>query len=107
MSFPGSPALLVVALVLIACAGPEPAPPPDPDPAPPGTDEPARAELYSEGRLTARPHARVKTKRIRPGIFDLGIVATRDSRIFIPESYRGGTRAPMMLALHGANGGPQ
>jgi phospholipase/carboxylesterase len=61
-----------------------------------------RSRAPSNGRLTARP-GRVTTP-FDPGTHTLAVGGTRDALLFVPASYRPGTPAPLVLALHGATG---
>jgi phospholipase/carboxylesterase len=61
-----------------------------------------QSRIPSNGRLTARP-GRVAAS-MEPGTHILAVGGTRDAMLFIPASYRAGTPAPFVLALHGATG---
>lgn len=91
--------LLMVVVALAACArervpevlGPEPT-------------EKDRASA-AEGRITARP-SRTAGGSPRYGLHELGITKDRDALVYVPESYEPSRSAPLVLGLHGANGGP-
>ncbi|HJU75798.1 MAG TPA: hypothetical protein VJ717_18790 [Gemmatimonadaceae bacterium] len=53
-------------------------------------------------RLTARVVA--PTRSITPGGHNLGLAAGRDGLLYVPQSYRPTTPAPLMILLHGAGG---
>ena len=58
-----------------------------------------------DGRITARPSRHVD-RAPRYGLHELGITRERDALVYVPKSYRRGRPAPIVLGLHGANGGP-
>ena len=59
-----------------------------------------------EGRITARP-SRTAGGSPRYGLHELNITEERDALIYVPKSYNPNRPAPLVLGLHGANGGPQ
>ena len=60
------------------------------------------AALASDGRLSARPQS--VTSRIDPGMHTLDVGGSRDTVLFVPQSYRPTKPAPFALMLHGATG---
>lgn len=58
-----------------------------------------------DGRITARPSRRAGGSP-RYGLHELGITAQRDALVYVPKSYKPSRPAPLVLGLHGANGGP-
>ena len=58
-----------------------------------------------DGRITARP-SRHTGGNARYGLHELGITRQRDALIYVPKSYNPTRPAPLVLGLHGANGGP-
>jgi phospholipase/carboxylesterase len=58
-----------------------------------------------EGRITARPR-RTAGGKPRYGLHELGITRQRDALVYVPDSYDPKRPAPLVLGLHGANGGP-
>lgn len=58
-----------------------------------------------EGRITARP-SRTAGGKARYGLHELNITNQRDALVYVPESYDPKRPAPLVLGLHGANGGP-
>lgn len=88
----------VIATAPVACAenGRDAAGPRDVDP--------TIAAEAAKGRISARPHGAARGKP-RYGVSELGIVEERDALLYVPPGYRPGRPAPLVLTLHGANGG--
>lgn len=61
-----------------------------------------REEAAAEGRLLARP-GRPEGKAPK-GLQPLGLGGRRDGWLYVPEGYRAGRPAPLVLMLHGAGG---
>ena len=59
-----------------------------------------------DGRITARP-SRTASGPPRFGLYELNVTEQRDALIYVPRSYDPKRPAPLVLGLHGANGGPQ
>ena len=59
-----------------------------------------------QGRITARP-SRTAGGSPRYGLRELEITEERDAMVYVPETYTPDRPAPLVLGLHGANGGPQ
>jgi len=59
----------------------------------------AGSEFATDGRLTARPHAGVKTSA--PGRIMLGLDRERDAILHLPKSI-GASPVPLLVLLHGA-----
>lgn len=60
-------------------------------------------QSQGSGRLTARPTT-TPTGTVSAGTFPLGLAAGRDGLLFVPSGYSPSQPAPLILALHGAQG---
>ena len=56
--------------------------------------------MFSDGRLTARPRAGVKTSAT--GQIMLGITGERDTVLQLPSAASNGAALPLLVMLHGA-----
>ena len=63
-------------------------------------DERDEQTSQRQGRLTARPG--LSRESGLPGLHPLGLNDQRDGLLFVPDSYRADTPAPLVLMLHGA-----
>lgn len=62
----------------------------------------APPQSQGSGRLTARPGP--PTGTVSAGTFPLGLATGRDGLLFVPSGYSATQPAPLILALHGAQG---
>jgi phospholipase/carboxylesterase len=63
-------------------------------------DDHERQSGQRRGRLAARPGS--PSESGLPGLHPLGLNDQRDGLLFVPDSYRADTPAPLVLMLHGA-----
>jgi len=90
--------LMGTALASSGCSGSSPSAPPD-------SFVHSLTETASAGRLTSRPVA-TPTESIGTGLHHLylGVDTGRDGSIYVPQSYRPGHPAPLLLFFHGNRG---
>ncbi len=65
-----------------------------------------RSPVDTEGHIAVRP-PRSAFGDPRYGLSELGVAGRRDALIYVPSSYHPGDPAPLVIGLHGANGGAE
>jgi predicted esterase len=63
--------------------------------------------IYSKGRLTARPTRSATKNDITTGVQSLNLDGKKDGLLYIPNTYQAKRPAALAVMLHGAGGNPQ